>query len=96
MYNEVMRYSWNEAKRVINLKKHHLDFRDAHIIFDGLTVTIEDKRFDYGEDRFISIGFLHGIIVLIAHAEMELETTIILMRKATRYEEKIFLKTIGK
>ena len=91
-----MRFSWDEAKRVVNLKKHHLDFRDANIVFDGLTVTIEDKRFEYGEDRYISIGFLHGIIVLIAHTETEQNTRIISMRKATRYEEKIFLKTIGK
>jgi uncharacterized DUF497 family protein len=40
-----MQYLWVEAKRQSNLKKHRLDFSDAQIVFDGLTLTFEDDRF---------------------------------------------------
>lgn len=51
-----MKYTWDEAKRQSNLRKHRLDFADAEIVFDGLTLTFEDDRFDYSEQRFITIG----------------------------------------
>ena len=91
-----MSYSWDEAKRQSNLKKHHLDFRDAHIVFAGLTLTFEDDRFEYSEQRFITIGLLSSEFVVIAHAgESEDTTRIISMRKATKYEETIFFKAFG-
>ena len=62
-----MIYSWDEAKRQSNLRKHRLDFRDAEIAFGGLTLTFEEDRFDYDEQRFITIGFLSGELVVIAH-----------------------------
>jgi uncharacterized DUF497 family protein len=91
-----MSYSWDEAKRESNLKKHRLDFRDAHLVFAGLTLTFEDDRFEYSEQRFITIGLLSDEFVVIAHAEESEETTrIISMRKATKYEETIFFKAFG-
>jgi uncharacterized protein len=41
-----VRYDWDEIKRRVNLRKHGIDFADVVHIFDGLTVTIEDTRFD--------------------------------------------------
>lgn len=88
-----MQYRWYEAKRESNLKKHHLDFADAAVVFEGLTLTFEDTRFDYGEQRFITIGLLDEQFVVIAHTEEENDVTrVISMRKATKYEEKIFVK----
>ena len=88
-----MRYTWDEAKRQNNLKKHRLDFADAEIVFDGLTLTFEDDCFDYEEERFITMGMLDGEIVVIAHTEREDETRIISMRKATKHEKIIFINT---
>ncbi|MEI7825057.1 MAG: BrnT family toxin [Chlorobiaceae bacterium] len=28
-------FEWDEDKRLLNLKKHHLDFIDARLFFDG-------------------------------------------------------------
>jgi len=42
-------YEWNESKRQINIRKHALDFIDVISIFEGVTITIEDTRFDYRE-----------------------------------------------
>jgi hypothetical protein len=91
-----MQYLWDEAKRQSNLKRHRLDFRDAQIVFDDLTLTFEDDRFHYDEQRFITIGLLSGEFVVIAHTEENEDMTrIISMRKATKHEEIIFFKAFG-
>lgn len=89
-----MKFTWDEAKRKINLKKHGLDFADAEVVFAGLTATIIDDRFDYEEERFITIGWLGGKIVVIAHTEHSDKIRIISMRKATKYEQKIYFHEI--
>lgn len=48
--------TWDEAKRTENLRKHGLDFLGVESLFDGHTVTLEDDRFAYGEQRFITFG----------------------------------------
>ena len=45
-----MRIVWDDAKQRANLRKHGLDFADAERVFPGITYTIEDKRFGYGEE----------------------------------------------
>jgi uncharacterized DUF497 family protein len=44
--------SWDEAKRLRNIKSHGLDFVGAEAIWDNFTVTREDLRQDYGESRW--------------------------------------------
>jgi uncharacterized DUF497 family protein len=55
-----MKFTWDEKKRITNLRHHGFDFVDAPSVFDGLTFTYEDDRFDYGEQRFVTLGMLHG------------------------------------
>src|SRR4051794_27188610 len=52
--------SWDERKRNLNLKKHGIDFADAEALFDGPTVTVEDARLAYGEQRLVTLGILNG------------------------------------
>ena len=89
-----MRVTWDEAKRTENLRKHGLDFVDAESVFAGYTVTLEDDRFDYGEQRFITFGVLEGRVVAVVHTEQDDDVRIILMRKATRREEQSYFSTI--
>jgi uncharacterized protein len=89
-----MEFEWDEAKRLTNYAKHGLDFRDAEKIFQGITLTAEDERQDYGETRFISVGLLDEIVVVVVHTARYEKTRIISMRKANQkerraYEEKI-------
>ena len=63
-----MKYEWDRAKNRSNLAKHGLDFEDAEQVFTGSCVTFEDNRFDYGEERLITLGLLAGRVVIIAHA----------------------------
>jgi uncharacterized DUF497 family protein len=89
-----MRFSWSETKRQSNLKDHGLDFVDAARVFEGATYTFEDDRFDYGEQRFVTLGLLNGIVVSIVHTESPRNIRVISFRKATRHEQAIFFGNI--
>ena len=89
-----MRFTWSEAKRKSNLKNHGLDFRDAPRVFEGLIFTFEDDRFDYGEQRFVTLGLLNGTPVSIVHTETADHIHIISFRKATKNEQIIFFESI--
>lgn len=86
-------YEWDEQKNQDNLSKHGLSFHDAEAVFLGPHTTFEDERFDYGEKRFITLGYLEGRLVVIAHTPRGGNERIISMRKANsrekrRYEER--------
>lgn len=89
-----MRFTWQEAKRKSNLKDHGLDFRDVSKVFRGLTYTFEDDRFDYGEQRFVTLGLLDGTPVSIVHTETKDHIRIISFRKATKNEQILYFKNI--
>jgi uncharacterized DUF497 family protein len=89
-----MRFSWTEAKRQLNLQQHGLDFVDAARVFDGPTYTYEDDRFDYSEQRFVTLGLLEEVVVSIVHTETPRLIRIISLRKATKHEQTIFFKNL--
>jgi len=89
-----MRFVWDEGKRTVNIKKHRLDFADARKVFSGPTFTFEDTRFDYREQRYITMGLLDANVVVMAHTETENEIRVISMRKASKNEQKIFFENL--
>ncbi len=90
-----MRLDWDEAKRKDNIIKHGVDFADLRPLFEGLTVSVFDDRFDYGEERFITFGALNGVVLAVVHTEIKNAIRIISARKATRYEEKTYFEEIA-
>ena len=90
-----MQYEWDEAKNRKNVAKHGLSFEDAEAVLTGPCVTFEDDRFDYGEERLVTLGLLAGRVVVIAHSPRDEGTRIISMRKANRSEQKIYQKRLG-
>jgi uncharacterized DUF497 family protein len=54
-----------------------------------------DDRFDYGEERLITLGQLAGRLMVIAHAPRDEGTRIISMRKGNRREQEIYKKRLG-
>ena len=89
-----MKIVWDETKRRANIKKHGLDFADAMHILAGITWTFEDDRFDYGEQRFITLGMLKHMVVVMVHTETTRELRMISMRKATRHEQTLYFENI--
>jgi uncharacterized DUF497 family protein len=86
----VMEFEWDEAKRQKNIRNHGIDFVDAVQIFDGYTISVEDARFDYGETRYITLGMMRNLlIILVVHTYKGDDTIrIISARKATKHEQK--------
>ena len=90
-----MKCEWDIAKNRRNAAKHGLCFEDAEAVFSGPCVTFEDGRFDYGEERLITLGLLAGRLVVIAHSPRDEGTRIISMRKGNRREQEIYQKRLG-
>ena len=90
-----MRYSFDPAKRASNLTTHGFDLADARrVIESGQTVTFEDARFDYGEERFVTLGPLGDTLVVVVTAELGNHIRIISMRKADRHEQTIYRENL--
>ena len=91
-----IRFRWSETKRASNLRDHDdLDFADAEHVFAGLTYTFEDDRFDYGEQRFATLGLLVGVPVSVVHTETPHEIRVISFRKATPLEARLYFEQVG-
>jgi uncharacterized DUF497 family protein len=86
------RFVWDEGKRLTNLRKHAIDFVDAITIFDGDIVTIEDDRFDYDEQRFMTLGLLGRQVIVVIHTERGETIRIISARKALSNEQKRYFQ----
>ena len=91
-----MRFSFDSTKRDSNLHKHGFDLADAHRVIESeRTVTFEDRRFDYAEERFVTLGPLGDELVVIVTSETEDHIRIISMRKADRHEQALYRENIA-
>ena len=90
-----MDFKWDESKNKTNIAKRDLDFADAWQIFDAPMLVRIDNRKDYGEKRFVGIGFLKNLVVGIVFTEPNEQTIrVISLRKALKYEREQFEKYI--
>ena len=55
-----MRITFDPFKRDNALADRGLDFLDAEIVFEGVTLEVEDTRKDYGEHRIICYAYWPG------------------------------------
>ncbi|MDA8084370.1 MAG: BrnT family toxin [Nitrospiraceae bacterium] len=85
-----MKLQWDEAKNKANIRKHGIDFADAWQLFEHPLVTWHDDRFDYDEDRYIGIGMMNDMMVVImVFVERGTDTIrVISMRKAKKHERE--------
>ncbi len=90
-----MKFEWDDEKNRENIRKHNLDFADAWRIFDAPMLIEIDNRADYGEKRFVGIGFLKNFFVAVVFTEpRENSIRVISLRKALKYERETFERTI--
>ena len=59
-------------------------------VFDGATLTVEDDRRDYGEDRFITIGFNDDAMVVLVWTPRDGVQRIISMRRANERGRRLY------
>jgi uncharacterized protein len=83
----MMKITFDPEKRATTLTVRGLDMARADEVFTDLVVTLADDRNDYGEIRFISVGYLDGRMVLVAWTPRGTTRRIISMRKANDREQ---------
>ena len=81
---------FDAAKRDATLEVRGLDMARAGEVFAGATLTVEDDRQDYGEDRFITIGFLDERMVILVWTPRNGARRIISMKKANEREQALY------
>ena len=79
--------TFDPLKRDKALAERGLDFADAEMVFEGVTLEIEDTRKDYGEQRIICFGLLAGRMVVIGYTPRGADRHVFSMRKANEREK---------
>jgi uncharacterized protein len=90
-----MEFEWDEDKRLANIKNHGIDFVDVSEVFDGDIFTVEDDRYRYGEQRFVTFGLLKGSVVAVVNTDRGEYIRIISVRKATKNEYRTYFQAIA-
>lgn len=72
------------------MRARGLDMARAADVFAGPTLTVEDDRHDYGEVRYITIGFLDEAMVVLVWTPREGANRIISMRKTNERERRLY------
>lgn len=85
-----MSIEFDKEKRAATLEVRGLDMARAGEVFEGAHLTFEDKRRDYGEERFITIGFLDKRMVTLAWTPRKGAHRIISMRKTNEREKALY------
>ncbi|HEX4298728.1 MAG TPA: BrnT family toxin [Devosia sp.] len=90
-----MKITFDPTKRQATLADRQLDFLDAESVFDGPNYRFIDERFDYGEERVVTIGRLNGRMVVVVWTQRGEARHVISMRKANDRENVLYGKYLG-
>jgi uncharacterized protein len=89
-----LEFEWDDNKRRENIRKHGVDFLRASLVFKGPVVQFDDDRFDYGEERIVSLGLALGTVYRVVHTARDNRIRIISAQKANRHEQEIYYRSI--
>jgi uncharacterized protein len=82
-------YVWDEAKRKSKLKKHGLDFRDAHLVYENPDkCTYDASRQDEYRFMDVALAIVKGRLLTLVYTEQDEEIRVISFRNASRTERK--------
>ncbi len=91
-----MKFEWNEEKNRLNIQNHQIDFEEAKEVFDDpLHISKLDFRFNYFEERWITLGLTNKQKILVVanlffDENGEEIIRIISARKANSKERKFY------
>ncbi|MGD0631112.1 MAG: BrnT family toxin [Terracidiphilus sp.] len=94
-YLFIMRYTWDPEKDALNQRKHGYSLaQGVPALEDAKKVAWFDDRFDYGEERILTIGLNQlNVLFVVSVERVEEVTRIISVRKAKKDEERIYFCT---
>ena len=82
-------FEWDDEKNVANRRKHGISFEDILPIFEVAEsegVILEDRRHDYGEERFVLLSPFRGKVYHVAFTWREDRIRLISARRANSRE----------
>ena len=83
----MLEFEWNENKRINNIKKHHIDFAEAILVFDGRPVFSYPS--DKGEEkRWVTISIVNQIEIATIWTYRDQNLIRIISMRRARDEEK--------
>ena len=83
-----MPITFDPAKRDKTLDERGLDFADADAVINGAIFEFVDDRFDYGEERITTVGFIEARMVVVVWTARGDDRHIISMRHAHAKEQQ--------
>lgn len=90
----MLKFEWDEAKNLANLRKHKLSFETASLVFIDPFALMRQDRFVDGEPRWQAIGRVaEELVLVVAHTVRDDEegnevVRLISARKALKAERK--------
>lgn len=90
-----MRFEFDPAKSAKNEQERGLPFAAAARLFDGPRLEWEDRRKDYGETRFTTLGEIEGRTFCASFTRRRDAIRIISFRKANARETRRYREYLG-
>lgn len=84
--------TFDPKKSKLNQDKHGVVLESCKEALDGDMLTLEDVREDYGEQRFVSLGWAAGKVVVLVWTDREDGPRLISCREAKRHEQKAYFQ----
>lgn len=92
-----MQFEWDDEKNKTNIKKHKLSFSVAKFVFnDENRIDIFDDIHSLDEDRYITIGLINQVpvVVTVVYTERDQRIRLISARKATTKERRMYYDSL--
>lgn len=90
-----MEITFDQVKRDQTFNDLGLAFEDAALIFAGPTYDQIDDRFDYPEERIVTVGMLEDRMMIVVWTQRGDARHVISMRKANEREQKRYAERLG-
>ena len=88
-----MQFEWDDNKEKLNIAKHGIDFSTAALIFrDPMRIELYDETHSAYEDRYITMGRIDGVmvVIIVVYTHRSEVIRLISARKATAREERTY------
>jgi uncharacterized DUF497 family protein len=90
-----VKITFDPAKREATLRERRVDFLDATQVFAGPHINARDSRLDYGEERYQTVGYLRGRMVMVVWTPRGDARHVISMRRCNDREQRRYQERLG-
>lgn len=91
-----MLFEWDDRKAAQNAAKHGVPFEYAvRALLDPHRLDSEDRRRDYSEERWITLGKIEGRLFAVAYTPRGKVIRVISARKANEREQRRYDETLS-